>query len=62
MNLLSPDESDIRTADILNVSSIATGTTAATTTFRREVWRWFIWGALAVMLIEWLVYTRRMHL
>lgn len=62
VNLLSPDESDIRTADILNVSSIATGTTAATTTFRREVWRWFIWGALAVMLIEWLVYTRRMHL
>ncbi len=62
VNLLAPDESDIRTADILNVSSIATGTTATTSTFRREVWRWFIWAALAVMLIEWLVYTRRMHL
>jgi len=62
VNLLTSAESDIRTADILNVSSIATGTTARTSTFRREVWRWFIWGALAVMLIEWLVYTRRMHL
>ena len=62
VNLLAPDESDIRTADILNVSSIASGTTATTSTFRREVWRWFIWAALAIMLIEWLVYTRRMHL
>jgi VWA domain-containing protein/aerotolerance regulator-like protein len=62
VNLLSPDESDTRTADILNVSSAAGTTTATTSTFRREVWRWFIWAALAVMLIEWLVYTRRMHL
>ncbi len=62
VNLLAPEESDIRTADILNVSSVAAGTTAKTSTFRREVWRWFIWAALAVMLIEWLIYTRRMHL
>ncbi len=62
VNLLSPDESDIRTADILNVSTVAGSTTAKTSAIRREVWRWFIWGALAVMLIEWLVYTRRMHL
>ncbi len=62
VNLLAPDESDIRTTDVLNVSTVAGGTTAETSSIRREVWRWFIWGALAVMLIEWLVYTRRMHL
>ena len=62
VNLLSPGESDVRTADILNISSVAVDATAETATIRREVWRWFVWGALAVMLIEWLVYTRRMHL
>jgi hypothetical protein len=29
---------------------------------RREVWPWFAWAALGVLLIEWVVYTRRMHL
>ncbi len=62
VNLLAPDESDIRTADVLNVSTVAGDTLAKTSAIRREVWRWFIWGALAVMLVEWLVYTRRMHL
>jgi hypothetical protein len=62
VNLLSLDESDIRTAGVLNVSTVAGDTIAQASTIRREVWRWFVWGALAVMLIEWLVYTRRMHL
>lgn len=62
VNMLDPGESDLRTADVLNVSTIAGDKQAQTATIRREVWRWFIWGALAVMLIEWMVYTRRMHL
>ena len=62
VNLLDPAESDLRTAGVLNVSAIAADATVQTTTIRREVWRWFIWGALAVMLVEWIVYTRRMHL
>ncbi len=62
VNMLDSDESDIRTAGLLNVSTVAGEASAQTASIRREVWRWFIWGALAVMLIEWLVYTRRMHL
>jgi len=62
VNLLDPAESDLRTAGVLNVSAVAADATVQTATIRREVWRWFIWGALAVMLVEWLVYTRRMHL
>jgi len=62
VNLLDPAESDLATAGVLNVSAVASDATAQTATIRREVWRWFIWGALAVMLIEWVVYTRRMHL
>ncbi len=62
VNLLDPEESDLRTVGVLNVSTVAGDATAQTASIRREVWRWFIWGALAVMLIEWLVYTRRMHI
>lgn len=62
VNLLDADESDLRTAGVLNVSTVAGDTTAQRAGIRREVWRWFVWGALAVMLVEWLVYTRRMHL
>lgn len=62
VNLLDIHESDTRTADILNVSTAAGSTTAEVSTFRREVWRWFIWAALAIVLLEWLIYTRRMHL
>jgi VWA domain-containing protein/aerotolerance regulator-like protein len=62
VNLLDDQESDIRTAGVLNVSTVAGDATAQTASIRREVWRWFIWAALAVMLVEWLVYTRRMHL
>ena len=62
VNLLDASESDLRTVGVLNVSTQAGDATAQTANVRREVWRWFIWGALAVMLIEWFVYTRRMHL
>lgn len=62
VNLLDASESDLRTAGVLNVSTKAGDATVQTASIRREVWRWFIGGALAVMLVEWLVYTRRMHL
>ena len=47
---------------MINVSTVAGDTTTQTASIRREVWQWFIWAALAVMLIEWLIYTRRMHI
>ena len=62
VNMLDSDESDIRTAGVLNVSTVAGEASAQTATIRREVWWWFIFGALVVMLLEWLFYTRRMHL
>jgi hypothetical protein len=62
VNLADATESDLRPAASL---TIGTATVSADTTLaevRKEVWRWFVWGALAVLLLEWLVYTRRMHL
>ena len=62
VNLLDETESDLRPAETLNIGTSVVQATARTGIARREVWRWFIWAALAVLLVEWLVYTRRMHL
>jgi Mg-chelatase subunit ChlD len=62
VNLLDPTESDLRIEPQLQVGSVDVQGVTQQAAVRREVWRWFAWGALAVMLLEWLVYTRRMHL
>ncbi len=62
VNLLDSSESDIRPVSVLKVSTSAGNATTQTAGVQREVWHWFIWMALGVMLIEWLIYTRRMHL
>ena len=62
VNLADANESDIRPADEL--SMVGQGTVVATDrpAVRREIWRWFVWLALAVLGVEWIVYLRRMHL
>lgn len=62
VNLLDAVESDLRPVDRLEVATVDVSGQAEAATIRREVWPWFAWAALAVLLIEWLVYTRRMHL
>ena len=62
VNLLDPLESDLLPADQLQVGTTAVEARSQARAVRREVWYWFIWAALAVLMIEWLVYTRRMHL
>jgi hypothetical protein len=62
VNLLDPAESDLRPIERLEVATVDVAGEAETTLIRREIWPWFAWAALAVLLLEWLVYTRRMHL
>ena len=61
VNLLDPLESDVRVGDTLRVGPGAGGAVAATTpeAARQEVWSWFAWAALAVLLAEWVIYTGR---
>jgi len=61
VNLLDELESDVRPADRLAVGSGVVQATAESSLIRREVWQWFAWAALGLLLIEWLVYTRRMR-
>lgn len=62
VNLTDMTESDLRPAERMRIGTSIAAAKAGETAVRREVWAWFAWGALAVLLIEWLVYTRRMHL
>jgi hypothetical protein len=62
VNVLDPLESDTRPVDMLAVAGQSAQGTPESRAVRREVWPWFVWGALALLMIEWLVYTRRMHL
>lgn len=62
VNLLDPVESDLRAVDQLSVGTSVIDATARSEAVRREVWHWFAWAALALLMVEWLVYTRRMHL
>jgi hypothetical protein len=60
VNLLDATESDLRVADELRVGATPVAGQTRTASIRREVWPWFIWAALAVLLVEWVIYTRRM--
>ncbi|MEM6853481.1 MAG: BatA and WFA domain-containing protein [Planctomycetota bacterium] len=61
VNLLDPLESDVRPAERLEVGTGVVQTTAESSLIRREVWQWFAWAALGLLLVEWFVYTRRMR-
>jgi len=63
VNLLDEVESDLRPAETLTVGVSETAeAVSGGEAVRREVWPWFVWGALGVLLVEWLVYVKRMHL
>ncbi|MFA9476902.1 VWA domain-containing protein [Phycisphaerales bacterium AB-hyl4] len=62
VNLLDARESDLRPAEQLQVGTRTATTQGRDATTRREVWPWFVWAALAFLMVEWLVYTRRMHI
>ncbi|MEM9348296.1 MAG: VWA domain-containing protein, partial [Planctomycetota bacterium] len=62
VNLLDTDESDPRIAEVLEIGTSGQTQAAQAVEIRKEIWPWFVWAALAVLLVEWLVYTRRMHI
>ncbi len=63
VNLLDPLESDVRVGETLALGPGQGRAVAATTpeAARQEVWPWFAWAALGVLLLEWFVYTGRMR-
>ena len=62
VNLLDSAESDPRVAEQLTVGTSRVQGTSQVAEVRKEVWPWFMWAALAVLLLEWGLYARRMHI
>ena len=61
VNLLDPGESDVRPAAVVEVAGGVVQARGEASLVRREVWWWFAWGALAVLVLEWWFYTGRMR-
>ncbi|GAB4494152.1 MAG: BatA and WFA domain-containing protein [Anaerolineales bacterium] len=58
VNLFDPSESNIRPAETLQIGQTSLAPAAAEQTGLRELWPWLAGLALAVLLIEWMVYHR----
>jgi len=64
VNLFDGPESDIRPSPEVQIgrgTPVAAQTASAETT-RRELWKWLLLAGLAVLLVEWYVYNRRVYL
>lgn len=62
VNLLDPAESDIRAAEEIKVATeVATAKPGDTGRAVRSIWPWMILAALLVVMLEWFVYNRKVH-
>jgi von Willebrand factor type A domain/Aerotolerance regulator N-terminal len=59
INLFDARESNIAPAETVVLGSAAVATTSAKTLVNEPLWPWLILAILAVTLIEWTIYTRR---
>jgi hypothetical protein len=61
VSLLDPNESNLLPADVAPGSG-GHATAVSSTKSRMELWWWLVAAALPLLIIEWWVYTRRVHL
>lgn len=59
VNLLSREESAIAPADTLALGALEVAAAQGPVTFNKELWRWLLLAGLAVLMVEWWVYTYR---
>ncbi|MCR4411718.1 MAG: BatA and WFA domain-containing protein [Thermoguttaceae bacterium] len=62
VNLFQPSESDLRVEPRVEIGQVAVAGQAAPETTRREIWKLLLTGGLAVLLLEWYIYTRRISM
>jgi hypothetical protein len=61
-NLLDSAESDVRASEELALATAAVGAATGQTKLERRLWPWLILAALGVIMLEWFVYNRKVHL
>lgn len=62
VNLADPNESDNAAHAKIKIGGQEFDTTPAAINAKSEIWRWLAMGAIALLMIEWLVYHRRLGL
>lgn len=60
-NLLDPYESDITPSSSVALASRIVQASAPTEATVRRYWRWLLLAALGVVMLEWFVYNRKVH-
>lgn len=61
VNLLDPMESDIRAAEQISLATQQAGADAATGKATRTLWPWLLMAALCIVMLEWFIYNRKVH-
>ncbi len=62
VNLFDPRESDIRPQSDVQLGHETVRGTARLQPIRRELWKWLALCGLAVLMLEWYIYNRRVYL
>ncbi len=62
VNLCDDLETDVRPSGVLRVGSTPAQAQSGSEVVRKEVWRWFVLAGLALLMVEWYVYTRRVQI
>ncbi len=62
VNLLDPQESELRVKESLDIGGDRIEGTQARQTVRLEFWKWLVVVALVVLVVEWIIYNRRILL
>ncbi len=61
VNLFSPNESAVRPAEVVVVSGTAVAGTRGRARVNEPIWSWFVLAILLVLLLEWVVYNKRVY-
>jgi len=59
--LLDPFESDVRAAEKVSLAAAEIVADSSETTGDRSVWTWLVLAGLAIMMLEWFIYNRKVH-
>jgi hypothetical protein len=59
VNLLDADESDIAPVSQLEIGADAIASSEGVQRMNRPIWPWLLAAGLAILMLEWIVYNRR---
>jgi hypothetical protein len=62
VNLFDPRESNLVPRENVNLGGVEVTARTSKAVSRKEMWRWLLLGAIALLVFEWYVYNRRVYI